>query len=235
MNFIFKQEIINYDFCFNQKKNTILFLHGWGGNKDSFLSSQKLLTNNFNLLNVTMPTVQPTNETWTLMDYTKLIMNILKMHNIKSIIIICHSFGFRVASILKEFVTIDKIVVTAGAGIKKINLYKKIENENNSLLLKQNKFKYLYDKIVSSEYKNLNDTNKTTFKNIVNTNTKNFIKFTCPMLLFWGKRDKATKYKFAKYIQRKNKAKLISVNSDHFAYSNESALFNNSIIEFLCQ
>ncbi len=235
MNFIFKQEIIDYDLTFSKKKKTILFLHGWGGNKNSFLPSIKILSSNFNLLTLTMPTIAPTIESWTLMDYTKLIISILKIHDIKSVIIICHSFGFRVASILKEFVTIEKIVVTAGAGIKKINQYKKIENENNIILLRQNRFKYLYELVASEEYKNLTDTNKITFKNIVNTNTKNFIKFSCPMLLFWGKFDSATKYKFAKYIKKKNNAKLISVNSDHFAYLKECALFNNAVIEFLCQ
>ncbi len=235
MNFIFKQEIIDYTFLDTKKEKTVLFLHGWGGDKNSFLSSFNLLSAKYNLLSVTMPTISPTREAWTLMDYTDLILSILKTHNIKSVYLVCHSFGFRVASVLKEFFKIEKIVVTAGAGIRKISPYKKIENENNILLLQQKKFKYLYEKIASGEFKNLSKFNKMTFKNIVNTNTKNLIKFSCPMLLFWGKKDIATKYKFAKFIKRKNNAKLIAVNSDHFAYLKENALFNNAMVEFLCQ
>ena len=235
MNYIFKQEIIDYNFIRNHSTDTILFLHGWGGNKDSFFSTFKLLSTKYNLISITMPTISPTREVWNLMDYVQLVRNILSIYNIKNIIIICHSFGFRIACILKEFITINKIIVTAGAGIKQINIIKKIENENNLILLKYKKFEYLYSKIASDEFKNLSNVNKLSFKNIVNTNTKNMISFKCPMLLFWGKKDTATKYKFAKMIKKKNKAKLISLNSDHFAYLKENAFFNNSILEFLCQ
>ena len=172
MNFIFKQEIIDYTFLDTKKEKTVLFLHGWGGDKNSFLSSFNLLSAKYNLLSVTMPTISPTREAWTLMDCTDLILSILKTHNIKSVYLVCHSFGFRVASVLKEFFKIEKIVVTAGAGIRKISPYKKIENENNILLLQQKKFKYLYEKIASGEFKNLSKFNKMTFKNIVNTTQK---------------------------------------------------------------
>ncbi len=232
---MFKQEIIDYDFCSTGKDKTILFLHGWGGDKNSFISSFKILKSKYNLLSITLPTISATKEVWNLMDYTNLVLNILKIHNKNSVIIICHSFGFRVSCILKEFINIEKIVVTAGAGIKKINIFKQIENENNIILLRQRKYNYLYDKIASTEFKELCAKNKQTFKNIVNTNTKNMIKFPCPMLIFWGKKDNATKYKFAKMIMKKNNAKLITTNSDHFAYLKENALFNNAIIEFLCQ
>ena len=177
MNYIFKQEIIDYNFIRNHSTDTILFLHGWGGNKDSFFSTFKLLSTKYNLISITMPTISPTREVWNLMDYVQLVRNILSIHDIKNIIIICHSFGFRIACILKEFITINKIIVTAGAGIKQVNIIKKIENENNLILLKHKKFEYLYSKIASDEFKNLSIVNKLSFKNIVNTNTKNMISF----------------------------------------------------------
>ena len=60
MNFIFKEEIIDYDFTYSNSHSTILFLHGWGGNKFSFLSTINLLKNKHNILTITMPTNQPT-------------------------------------------------------------------------------------------------------------------------------------------------------------------------------
>ena len=80
-----------------------------------------------------MPTIEPTNEVWDLFDYEKLIMQILSLHNIENPIIICHSFGFRVATILKEKIKIKKIIVTGGAGPKKSSILKKIEQQNNSI------------------------------------------------------------------------------------------------------
>ena len=97
MNFLFKGEIINYDFFLadnendehlesknlknvllnfnknNLKNETIVFLHGWGGNKNSFRSTTNLLKHNFNILTITMPTIKPTNLSWTLLDFANLI------------------------------------------------------------------------------------------------------------------------------------------------------------------
>ena len=36
MNFLFKNEIIDYEFTKHKDSETVLFLHGWGGNKFSF-------------------------------------------------------------------------------------------------------------------------------------------------------------------------------------------------------
>ena len=177
MKFLFKGEIVDYDFLylreendsnstneniinvsFNQntinfKKNTIVFLHGWGGNKNSFRSTINLLKYYFNIFTITMPTIQPTNQCWTLQDFANLVLNILKLHNINSIFVVCHSFGFRVACILKTKIDIKKIVVTGGAGPKRTNIFKRIRLYNKKILLMQKRFKFLYSSIASPDYK----------------------------------------------------------------------------------
>mgnify|MGYP003318850578 CR=1 FL=1 len=77
MNYLFKNEIINYDFFNNKKSETILFLHGWGGNKFSFQQTINLLKNQYNILSLTMPTTNPTTSVWNMFDYVELIENIL--------------------------------------------------------------------------------------------------------------------------------------------------------------
>lgn len=233
MKFIFKSEIIDYDYFDSNSKNTILFLHGWGGNKNSFLSTINLLKNTFNIISITMPTIENTNTIWDLSDYRELVLRILSCHNFSNVIIICHSFGFRVACKLNGFINIEKIVATGGAGLRKINIFKTIENTNNSILLRQKKFNYLYNLIASKDYIALSKINKLTFKNIVNEDCKNLISFNCPMLLFWGKFDSSTPIWIAKKIKQKNSAKLYVVNSDHFAYLNKNALFNNLVRKFV--
>ncbi len=234
MIYLYKQELIDYDFFDNKSKNTILFLHGWGGNKYSFDDSINLLKNKFNILRITLPTTDPTNSSWTLLDYTEIVELILHLLNIKKVIIICHSFGFRICSILNNKIDIEKLVVTGGAGLKKSNIFLRTIKQNNKILLSQSKYKYLYKKIASSDYRDLSKNNKITFKNIVNFNSKNFIKFACPILLFWGKNDKETPIWMAKVITKKNNAKLITTDGNHFTYLYESALFKNKILEFLC-
>ena len=231
MKFLYKSEVIDYDFFSQNFKQTVLFLHGWGGNKFSFFSTINLLKNKFNILSITLPTIQPTKEVWEMPDYCNLVLNILALHNIRNFIIICHSFGFRIALLLNQKVCIKKLVVTGGAGIKKDNLFLHIKQRRNLLKLKQSK--NLFSNIASKDYLELSPTNRQTFKNIVNLNLKNFITFNYPILLFWGKHDADTKLWIAKKIKRENNAKLIITNSDHFAYLKLNHYFNNEVIKFL--
>ena len=233
MNFLFKNEVIDYDFFNNKKDKTILFLHGWGGNKFSFQSTINLLANQYNILTITLPTIENTTSVWNLFDYTNLVKQILLLHSISNAVVICHSFGFRIAMLLKKEIDINKLVVTGGAGLKKENFFKKISKNNNKIILKQAKFKNFYKKIASDDYSRLSKTNKETFKNIVNLNLKFAIKFDCPILLFWGKKDKETPLWIARKILSKNKAKLITTDSGHFTYLENSSLFNHNVLSFL--
>ena len=233
MNYIFHDEVIDYVFFNQHKPKTILFLHGWGGNKNSFAQTIKLLKTKFNILTLTMPTTEQTNLSWQLTDYVELVCNILKALNIKELVVVCHSFGFRVATLLKYKIKISKLVVTGGAGPKKFSMLKKISANNGRILLKQNRFKNLFSSIVSKDYLTLSNTNKQTFKNVVNINTKSLLKFDCPVLLFWGKRDYETPLWIAKKILKINNAKPIITGGNHFTYLHESTIFNHNVLEFL--
>ena len=231
MNFLYKSEVIDYDFFNTKNKDTIIFLHGWGGNKFSFTQTTNLLKNKYNILAITIPTTTPTNEVWNLQNYCDLVLNILTIHNIKNPIVICHSFGFRITMLLNQKISIKKLIITGGAGIKKDNTFLHIKQRRNLLNIQQNK--NLFSKIASPDYVNLSKTNKQTFKNIVNLNLKNFTTFNCPLLLFWGKFDFETKLWIAKKLKHNNNVKLTVTKSDHFAYLKQSANFNNSVIKFL--
>ncbi len=233
MKLLFKNEIIDYDFFNSRKEQTILFLHGWGGNKFSFSQTINLLKNQFNILSITMPTTESTTSVWNMFDYTQLIENILSIYNIQNPIIICHSFGCRVAMLLNKKIKISKLIVTGGAGLRKENIFLKIIKNNNKIILKNEKFNYLFKKIASKDYLSLSSFNKKTFQKIVNLNLKFAIKFNCPILLFWGTKDKDTKPWIAKTLKRKNNTKLITTKSDHFAYLKESSKFNHAVINFL--
>lgn len=233
MNFIFNGEIIDYDFLFNYHNTTILFLHGWGGNKNSFISSINLLKSKFNILTITIPTTQDTQNIWDMDKFCNLVLSILICHNISNIIIVCHSFGFRICSLLNGKVNILKLVITGGAGLKKISIFKKITQNNTRILLNHHKFKNLFNNIASKDYKVLSNKNKNTFKNVVNFNIKNLIKFNCPILLFWGNKDKETPLWIMKKIKQKNTVKSIVVKGGHFAYLTENFLFNNKLLEFI--
>lgn len=233
MHFLFKNEVVDYDFINNKKNKTILFLHGWGGNKYSFSKTINLTKKNFNVLSVTLPTINTTTSIWDLFDYVELVNQILKSHSIDSVIIVCHSFGLRIAMLLNKKIKIEKIIITGGAGLKKSNIFIKTALNNNKIALKSEKFKFLFEKIASEDYQNLSLINKQTFKNVVNLNLSFATKFNCDVLLFWGRNDKSTKLWVAKKLKKTNQAELILTNSDHFAYLKENSLFNHAVLNFI--
>lgn len=233
MNYLFKNEVIDYDFFNNKNKDTILFLHGWGGNKFSFQTTINLFKKNYNIISITLPTISPTISVWNLFDYAQVVENILFLQRVSNPIIVCHSFGFRIAMLLNKKINIKKIIITGGAGIKKENIFQKIVKNNNKILLKQHFFKDFYKKIASKDYVSLCKTNKRTFKNIVNLNLKFALKFNCPMLLFWGKKDCNAPLWIAKKIKAKNDAILTLTNSNHFAYLIENTRFNHELLKFV--
>lgn len=239
MNLMFRSEIIDYDFISNDEcdKNVII-LHGWGGNKKSFNSTIGLLSAKYNILTLTLPTVEETVLPFTLNDYAEIVMTLIKLHNLKNLNIICHSFGFRVVSLMNVMgIKFEKIIITGGTGLrKKSNVFSKLRSENIKILLCNKRYKFLYQKVASKDYKNLSDTNKITFKNIVNIDTKNYINFDAELLLFWGEKDMDTKVWIAKKIVKKNKSNstLIKIkNGGHFSYLTHNQLFNNEVLRFI--
>ena len=239
MKFLFKNYVVDYEYINSDKNTTILFLHGWGGNLHSFDILKKYLKSSYNLLSISMPpyfleheeNVTPLN----MNDYLELTLNILKLLNIKKIIIICHSFGFRVAlMLLSSKRQVEKLIVTGGAGVSlEKNMFETI-SFNQKLLI--NKLKHFeYRNSIKTDYSVLNDIDKISFKNIVNKNLKEYVKLIdCPTLLFWGKNDSATPIKIFKYLKKKIKNNIsILTTSDHFCYIKESGKFINAVLNFL--
>lgn len=254
MIFLYKTYTIEYEYINSGHNQTILFLHGWGGNKDSFAKAKKTFKSNYNILSISFPPQNIYNSTsqnntsktnlifnsstipLEMYDYKNITINILQLLNLKSVIIICHSFGFRVALMLATSnITIEKIVITGGAGIRiKPNFFKKSNNQSHTILLKSHP-EYFY-KFASSEYSVLSQIDQQTFKNIVN---KNLIKhipiLSCPIFLFWGKKDTSTPLKFLKIIKKlkpKSECKIIK-NGTHFCYLDKPNLFIDCCQNFI--
>lgn len=235
MQFMFKGNLVEYDYLFSNHAKAILFLHGWGGNKNSFITCINFFKTRYNILSISMPPNKNSPLALTMDDYKQLILDLLKLHNINSVIIICHSFGCRVTlTLLSSKINIEKIIITGGAGIiLKPKFLIKLNQNHNRILLK--KHPQLFNKFASMDYKNLTEINRITFKNIINKNLTNYIQLlTSPALLFWGKNDTATPIKFIKVFKRfKPNTKSIVVKGSHFAYLEYPQLFISECNNFL--
>jgi len=242
MTFLYKTYLVEYEYIFSNHPQTILLLHGWGGNKDSFAKLKKICKTQYNILSISFPPLNiyqsKTDSTIPLdmYDYKTIVQNILKLLNLNSIIIICHSFGFRIALILTTSnISIEKIIITGGAGIRlNPNFLKKLNNQNHAILLKSHP--EYFDKFASSEYAQLSNINRQTFKNIVNLDLTKYIKnLTCPAFAFWGKNDTSTPIKMFKILKNLKpdiKYKIIK-DGTHFSYLENSSLFIDCCQQFL--
>lgn len=227
---------IKYNYNKFNGKEWVLFLHGWGGNENSFLELYNNLNGKYNVLSINLSNITTNylNKPLTMYDYVIAVSIILNKLKIIKCHIVCHSFGFRIALILNRVQTVDllSLVIIDGAGIKDNSLITKLKIIKYKFFKMLVKFKLLKPSILnkygSQDYKNLTNKNKQTFINIVNLNLKSYVKYiNAKCTIIWGKYDKDTKLKIAKYLHKKiNNSKLIIYNTGHFSY-----LENN--IEFL--
>lgn len=227
MHIEYKQTKINYVVIKKGEQN-ILYLHGWGGSIKSFLHIAK----RFNAKNILIDfppfgESQEPKTIFTLQDYANIVYLILEKENIGNLSIISHSFGTRVAILLiNNFnISVDKLVITGGAGIKSKNYIKK----------KYRKIKYKIIKIFnknakigSKDYISLSYIMKKTFSNIVNLNLENYAKnINTKTLLIYGNKDKETPLYMAKKFNKliKNSKLIVYKNCGHFAYLQNSKQF----------
>lgn len=238
MIYEYKTYLIDYDFENNDKKKTVLFLHGWSGNKNSFAVTKSLLKSKYNTLSISYPPNDTGAIPLKLDDFVIMTKNILDLNNIKNVYVVCHSFGFRIALLMQNlYQNIDKIVVTSGAGIRlKTSIFKKLQRNMIKIFLKdKNQSALFYERFASPDYKLLNEIDQITFKNIVNKDLNYCLhSMNIPMLLFWGQSDKETSVKVAKYIKRQNKNAnlVIKKKAGHFAYIVYNFEFNKLCIDF---
>lgn len=228
----------------------IFFLHGWGGDKNSFgIIKNKIQKYDRNAVFVSFSgfgkTAEPL-EPYTLDDYVcELLDTIIYFARGKSVDIVCHSFGARVALLLayKYPFIVNKIMMVDGAGLKPRRTIRYIVNVYRYKRLKR---KVAKNKISanalsnfgSADYKSLSCVMKQTFVNIVNRDLKKEAKkIKTQIMLFWGEKDTETPLNMAKKYKKllKNSSLIIAKQAGHFSYLDDFDLFFNSFKNFILE
>ena len=174
------------------KKETILFLHGWGSNKEIMQQAFGGYLSDFKHIYLDMPGFgQSPNENsiLTTTDYANIIKIFLEEINTNADFIAGHSFGGKVATLLNP----KYLILISSAGVlvpksfqtkAKIAIFKMLKPFG---IGKIRKF------FVSSDAKEMNHAMYETFKNVVDEDfEENFKNFKNRALLFWGIDDTAT-------------------------------------------
>ena len=228
---------------YGNKKNTILILPGWGNTSPTFTNIIDNLKDYFTIYIIDYPNFgnSPTpTKSLTIYDYAEIIKEFIKEKNIEPIII-AHSFGGRITSILegKYKVKIKKNILIDVAGIKRKSIKQYIRTIIYKILMKISSKKQkekIRNKFSSNDYKELNNTMKQTFKNIIKKDlTKYYKKINIDTLIIWGEKDNDTPLKDAKKLNRiiKNSGLIIFKKTNHYSYLEKPYETNLIIKEFI--
>ena len=209
--------------------SAILFLHGWGSNKEIMQGGFRNYLKEYKHIYIDMPGFgsSPNSEVLTTKDYANIIEEFLKEIKTEPAIIVGHSFGGKVATLLNP----KNLVLLSSAGIlvpkpfsikAKIALFK---------LLKPFGFARFRKFFVANDAKEMNEGMYKTFKNVVDEDfEENFKNYSGKALLFWGKEDSATPLWTGEKINSLIKnSKFFPLKGDHFFFVQNSKFIASKI------
>lgn len=209
---------IAYEVLNPSAKRTILFLHGWGSNKELMRRAFGTRLRDFRHLYIDLPGFgkSPNEDFLRTLDYAGIVRAFLDELGVTPVIVVGHSFGGKVATLLDP----DCLVLLSSAGIlvpkplavrMKIALFK---------ALKPLGLRRLRSLFASADVQGMNPGMYETFKATVNEEfEENFGKVHGKALLFWGKEDTATPLWTAKRIAELiPNAELRSMEGDHYFF-----------------
>jgi len=221
---------ISYEITNKAQKKAILFLHGWGSSKELMKQAFGKLLSDYRHIYVDLPGFGRSSCDIPLRseDYAKILRIFLEQIEADPKIIVGHSFGGKVATLLNP----QLLVLLSSAGITwpkplkirlKIAVYKLIKPLGKG-------FRNVF---VSQDAKNMSEIMYQTFKNVVDENFRNiFSVYTGKALLFWGKEDSATPLKSAYEIKKLMKnSELYILDGDHYFFLHHTNFIAQKIKE----
>lgn len=219
-----KEFELAYDIVNGSCEKQILFLHGWGSNKEVMKTAFADKFKDYALLFVDMPGFGKSPNEYVLKtaDYVEIMKLFLTSVLFTPYAIFGHSFGGKVATLLNP----QLLCLLSSAGIvekkpfkvrAKIKLFKFLKK-----FFGDSMYKLFATKDADGMPKNMYET----LKNVVDEDfTSHFASFANRALVFWGKNDTATSLasgnKIATLI---NNAKFYQLDGDHYFFLTNSKI-----------
>ncbi|MGM9971455.1 MAG: alpha/beta fold hydrolase [Anaeroplasmataceae bacterium] len=225
-----KIDDINISYEINGTGENIVFLHGWGSNKEIWNNVIRGL-DGFKIIKLDLPGFGDTkiDKPYNINEVTNILYKFLIALKIQSPIIIAHSYGGRIAINYASMYDVKKLILVDSAGIKhnhkkRVGIYKF--------------FKKLHIKLPlgSKDYKLASPIHKIMLVDAVNTDLSDILyKIKCPTLLIWGSNDKDIPYDDMLIMKDNIKDSGIVVIKDagHFPFIDEYLYFMRVILYFL--
>jgi pimeloyl-ACP methyl ester carboxylesterase len=209
---------ISYEIVNPSCKEDIVFLHGWGSNKQIMKQAFEKFLPNFRHIYIDMPGFGKSSNDYVLttQDYSEIIKQFLEILDSNTIAIAGHSYGGKVATLLNP----KNLILLSTAGI--------LEEKPFDVKLKI-KFAKLMNFIGlsgitkafrSSDVDKMSENMYATFKNVVDEDFTNYFKnYKKNGMIFWGKDDSATKLASGEKIhQLIQNSSFTSYEGDHYFF-----------------
>ncbi len=182
---------ISYEIINPSAKYDLIILHGWGSNKEIMKQAFASFMPSFRHIYIDLPGFGGSinHKVMDTAEYTQIIELFLELIGAKKEIVIGHSFGGKIATLLKP----ELLVLLSSAGIvlpKPLSVVLKIKltKIGNALGLRA-----LGRLFRAQDAKELNRVMYETFKRVVDEDfTQEFAKFENKALICWGEMDTAT-------------------------------------------
>ncbi|HIO90300.1 MAG TPA: alpha/beta hydrolase [Campylobacterales bacterium] len=213
---------ISYEILNPSSKKDIIFLHGWGSDKEVSKLGFKHTIPSFRHIYIDMPGFgKSTNDTILTTDnYYEIMKLFLTDIGARLDVVVGHSFGGKVATLLKP----KLLVLLSSAGI--------VPTKSFKVRFKIKLFKFLkplgvgrfYKLFASKDVDNMSQNMYETFKNVVDeVFNQEFQNYQGKTLIFWGKQDTATPLLSGKTIHNLiNKSKFYPLLGDHYFFLNKT-------------
>lgn len=224
-----KRYLLSYEILNPLKEKTILFLHGWGSNKEIMKQAFKNSLKDYKHIYLDMPgfgnsSIESIIST---KDYANIVREFLKSLKTEPNCVFGHSFGGKVATLLNP----NSLVLLSSAGILREKTFKTKAKIFSFKLLKRFVPKSFYKYFASDDVKNMSQTMYEILKLVVDEDfSDKFKNVTSKTFIFWGKDDEATPLESGKKISSLIKnSKFFPLDGDHFFFLKQSNFIAKSV------
>ncbi|XPV67602.1 MAG: alpha/beta fold hydrolase [Halarcobacter sp.] len=209
---------ISYEIVNPSSKEDIVFLHGWGSNKQVMKQAFEKFLPNFRHIYVDMPGFGKSSNEYTLTtkDYANIMEEFFKVLNTNIVAIAGHSFGGKVATLINP----KNLILLSTAGILEekpldVKLKIKFAKLMNGLGLSS-----LTKVFRSKDVDKMSENMYATFKNVVDEDFTDYFKnYKKNGMIFWGKEDCATTLSSGKKIHELiENSSFTSYEGDHYFF-----------------
>lgn len=213
-----KQFDISYEIVNPSAKEDVVFLHGWGSNKDIMKQAFSSTLENYRHIYIDMPGFGKSVNDYALttLDYSNILQEFFNILNTNILAIAGHSFGGKVATLINP----SNLILLSTAGIleeKPLDVKIKIKMAKTLNSFGLGKITKVFR---SKDVDKMSENMYATFKNVVDEDfSKSFENYEKNAMIFWGEDDMATTLPSGKKINSLIKnSSFYSYKGDHFFF-----------------